>query len=109
MGVPITIQTKAEFVSADAAGAWESERVIVVVETPSDLLDLARAGVRMCEANVGGLHHAKGKREVLAYVYVDDGDLSDMRELCRLGIRLEARDVPQSKPVDLAEVLNLKG
>ena len=108
MGVPISIHTKDEFAAASAEGRWDVERALVVVETPSDLLDLVRAGVRVEEANVGGLHHAEGTREVLPYVYVDDADVAALRELARFGVRLEARDVPQAGSVDLADLLDIR-
>ncbi len=48
---------------------------------------------------------AAGKRELLPYVYVDDDDVAALTELDTLGVRLEARDVPQARPVDVAALL----
>lgn len=105
MGVSISILSVTEFVSASSEGRWEEERVMVVVETPADLLRIVKAGVRVPDANVGGMHHSEGKRELLDYVYVDETDAAALRELIALGTALEARDVPQSRSVDLAEIL----
>jgi mannose/fructose/N-acetylgalactosamine-specific phosphotransferase system component IIB len=106
LGVPITILTREAFKEALAAGEWDSERDFLIVESPADLLDLIVGGLDVPEANVGGMHHAEGKRELLPYVFVDDGDIDAMKEIIRLGTRLEARDVPQAQRVDVAALLS---
>lgn len=101
MGAAISVLAVADFAAEAIAGSWRDERVLVVVESPGDLLRLVRAGVVVGEANVGGMHFSEGKRELLPYVYVDDADVEAMSELRRLGTRLEARDVPQAPAVDV--------
>ena len=105
MGVPISVLGVDAFAAAARDGRWEAERVLVVVESPSDLLRLVRAGVCVSEANVGGMHFEEGKREMLPYVYVDDEDVAAMKTLVSLGTRLEARDVPQAAAVDVGCLL----
>jgi mannose/fructose/N-acetylgalactosamine-specific phosphotransferase system component IIB len=105
MGVRVTIKTRDEFTQALAEGAWENERTFVIVETPADLLALIDGGLRVPSANVGGMHHAAGKRELLPYVFVDDGDIAAMKEIMAKGTNLEARDVPQAQPQDLSVLL----
>jgi mannose/fructose/N-acetylgalactosamine-specific phosphotransferase system component IIB len=51
------------------------------------------------------MHHAAGKRELLPYVFVDDADIAAMKEIMAKGTKLEARDVPQAQPQDLAVLL----
>lgn len=104
-GVEITIMSVDDFASALAKNTWEAERVFVIVETPRDLLRLVEAGLKVPVANVGGMHHAEGKRELLPYVFVDDEDVDAMTAVIASGTRLEARDVPQASPVDMAELL----
>lgn len=105
MGVPISVLGIGEFVNASKEGLWDAARVLVVVESPADLLRIVRGGVSIAEANIGGMHHSPGKREVLPYVYVDDRDVAALRELDSLGVKLEARDVPQARPVDIGAIL----
>jgi mannose/fructose/N-acetylgalactosamine-specific phosphotransferase system component IIB len=104
-GVEITILSVDDFAEALERNTWEGERVFVIVETPGDLLRLIGAGLRVPVANVGGMHHAEGKRELLPYVFVDDDDVDAMKAVIDSGTRLEARDVPQATPVDMAELL----
>lgn len=109
MGVAVSILSTAEFVRASTEGRWENERVLTVVEGPGDLLEIVRAGVKVEEANIGGMHHAEGKHELLPYVYVDDADVAALREISDRGIRLDARDVPQARSVDLSRLLDAQG
>ncbi len=105
MGVAVTVVAVDEFVGCMSDGVWDDERVLLVVESPADLLRVVRGGVAVPDANIGGMHHAPGKRELLPYLYVNDDDVRALRELESLGVRLEARDVPQARPVDVGALL----
>jgi len=101
MGVPISVMSVHDFARAISGGEWGKERVLAVFESPGDLLRAVEGGAVVPEVNVGGMHHSEGKREVLPYVYVDDADVEALERLARGGTRLEARDVPQARSVDL--------
>lgn len=105
LGAAVSIVSVEGFGQALADGTWEGERVLLVVGSPADLLSLVKAGLDVPSANVGGMHHAEGKRELLPYVFVDEDDVRAMREIMDLGTELEARDVPQAQPHDLRDLL----
>ena len=105
MGVPVSIVTRGCFVEGLKAGKWDAERTVVIVESPRDLLALIRSGLDVAEANIGGMHYAEGKRELLPYVFVDDDDVAAMKEIMAADTKLTARDVPQAQPQDLAVLL----
>jgi mannose/fructose/N-acetylgalactosamine-specific phosphotransferase system component IIB len=105
MGVPISILSVKDFGEQLKAGAWNTERVLLVVENPTDLLRVMHSGLEVATANIGGMHHSEGKRELLPYVFVDDRDVAALKEIMASGTRLEARDVPQAQPQDLSVLL----
>jgi mannose/fructose/N-acetylgalactosamine-specific phosphotransferase system component IIB len=107
LGTAVSVLSGAEFLEGIEADAWAPERAIVVVASPRDLVALLRGGLRVEEANVGGMHHAPGKRELLPYVYVDDEDVAAMREIVAMGVSLVARDVPQAAPADVGKLLGI--
>lgn len=94
----------AVFVSVgDARGAldrWqadEDQSVILLTRDLDSMLRLARGGgLRGREVNLGGIHHAAGRSEVLPYVFLDDADRERIRELARGGVDVVARDLPGS-------------
>lgn len=105
MGIRVSIVSIEGFSDGLREGIWESDSAFLIIESPADLLKLVRSGLEIAEANVGGMHHATGKRELLPYVFVNDEDVKAMRELMAGGVRLTARDVPQAQPQDLAVLL----
>jgi mannose/fructose/N-acetylgalactosamine-specific phosphotransferase system component IIB len=55
--------------------------------------------------NLGGIHHRAGRNEKLRYVYLTPDEETELRELEAAGVEVTAQDVPASRPVSLAEVL----
>jgi mannose/fructose/N-acetylgalactosamine-specific phosphotransferase system component IIB len=53
-------------------------------------------GFELREVNLGGLHHAPGKSEVLPYVYLDPEDRERLRALLRRGATVYAQDLPSN-------------
>lgn len=105
LGAAVSVVSVDELCGAVRERRWKDERLIVVVETPADLLRVIEGGVAVPCANVGGMHFADGKRELLPYVYVDDNDVRAMREIASRGTGLLAQDVPQTSPVDIVPIL----
>jgi PTS system mannose-specific IIB component len=109
MGVPVSVATSEGFAEGLKTGKWDDERTFLIVESPRDLLALIRSGLDVAEANIGGMHYAEGKCELLPYVFVDDEDVAAMKEIMAGGTKLTARDVPQAQPRDLAVLLRALG
>jgi mannose/fructose/N-acetylgalactosamine-specific phosphotransferase system component IIB len=110
LGMPPDVA--AEFVTAAEArvrlDGWRSgsERVLVLSKDAATMLALGRGGLlRGAEINVGGLHHAPGRREVLPYVYLSGEEAAALSELAGEGADISARDLPNARRVPLAEML----
>ena len=67
---------------------------------------VVESGVTLSELNLGGLHFSPGKERFLDYLYLDEGDRSILRALLDRGVRIQAQDVPTSKPIDARELLS---
>jgi len=72
----------------------EAERSLLLFPGVAEPLRLKQGGFPLTELNVGGLHHAPGKHELLPYVYLDGRDREALRALAALGVRLVAQDLP---------------
>ncbi len=105
MGAAISVFDVEGFGAEITSGAWQSERVIVVVGAPLDARLLLESGLDVRSINVGGMHYSEGKREILPYVYIDEDDRRELLAIAAGGVALEARDVPQADPVDLLPLL----
>jgi mannose/fructose/N-acetylgalactosamine-specific phosphotransferase system component IIB len=110
LGLPRSVNAK--FLSvADARqqlDAWRDARENVVVLTRNSITmrELARGGLlRGEEVNVGGLHHAPGRRQVLPYVFLSAEEADALRELSDEGADVSARDLPGARRIPLAQLL----
>jgi mannose/fructose/N-acetylgalactosamine-specific phosphotransferase system component IIB len=112
-GVPDDAAGEAVTVAA-AAGAWEQwttdcERRMILLEDVSTAVELLEAGASLDTVNVGGMHGAADRRELLSYVQLDSDQIDACRRLCRAGVRLLARDLPGTSAVDLCALIGERG
>jgi len=102
----ISVLTQKETLTSIQSGQYNDDNVILIIESPQDLLNLVRAGLNIETVNVGGMHYRHGKRQLAAYIYVNENDISCFRKLDSKGIQLEGRDVPVAKKIDIVKQLN---
>lgn len=77
--------------------ASDKQKIFIICETPQDVLKLVEGGVPIDKVNIGNMHMAEGKRQVVGSVAVDDADVAAFKKLQELGVELEIRRVPQEK------------
>lgn len=110
LGLPTGVSAAFESVADARAHVqdWRtsSERIMVLTRNVMTMVRLAREGrLRGADINIGGIHHAPDRREVLPYLYLSADDAAALRELDTLGARVSARDLPGSRPVELPQLL----
>ena len=104
MAAPSYAQTR--FFSIDKTieiihNASDKQKIFLICENPQDVLRLVEGGVPVTKLNIGNMHMAEGKRQVVGSVAVDDSDIAAFRKLQELGVELEIRRVPQEKAESL--------
>lgn len=72
--------------------------ILIMVASPADALALVKGGVPITKISIGHMQAGEGKRPVTPAVAVDDEDVAALKELQELGIELEIRYLPNSKP-----------
>ncbi len=96
---------------ADAAQRfpeWQAgeSRCFVLTRDLATMRRLAESGLLDgLEINLGGLHHAPGRRRVLPYLFLSDEDREELRRLRRTGVPVNAQDVPTARKIGLDEIL----
>jgi PTS system mannose-specific IIB component/fructoselysine and glucoselysine-specific PTS system IIB component len=95
--------------AAERLEGWKRDGVATVVLT-RDIGSMRRLAEddRLLgeEVNLGGLHHAPGKEELLPYLFVTAQDVDDLRLLASYGVEVAARDLPDAPRVGLASLLD---
>jgi len=87
-------------------GEFEKERTIVLLESPQDLLRLAQQGVKIAEANLGGMYFKEGRKQLLPYVYLSEEEMAVFEKLFKLGIKVFCQDLPGAEKKDLEMFLH---
>jgi PTS system N-acetylgalactosamine-specific IIB component len=74
--------------------ASDRQKIFIVCETPQDVLKLVQGGVPIKKVNIGNMHMAEGKRQIVGSVAVNDADVEAFKKMRDLGVELEIRRVP---------------
>lgn len=113
MGVPEGVE--AEFVTVEDALArlpgWQGspERVLLLTRDIDTMSRLAATGLlRGREVNIGGIHHAPGRTQVLRYVFLSDMERRQLEGLTEHGVSVVARDLPGSRGVGIDELVRTR-
>lgn len=111
LGLPPAVV--AEFADVEGArrslSTWreDAQRSIVLTRDAVTMRRLGAGGLLAgMEVNVGGLHHAPGRRQVLPYVYLSETESTALQELAAEGANVSARDLPATRRVPLDQLLN---
>lgn len=86
----------AEALAPGFAAEVAAERTILLFPGIEEALRLAEGGFGLSEVNLGGLHHAPGKSEMLPYVFLDALDREHLRALAHRGATVYAQDLPSN-------------
>lgn len=103
--ITISIWTESETVNYFKENQFKEEKVILIVETPQEISNLCAKGVPIEVVNIGGMHFKHGKKQLAQYIFVDDNDIKYLKILKSKNIKLEGHDVPTSKKIDVAEII----
>ena len=112
MGVPQEMEVFFHTV-ADAPGrldAYRSDRRRGILLT-GDVRSMAClvAAADIPAVNVGGVHHRPGRVQRLRYVFLNDEEERQLRQIAARGVEVAAQDVPGAWPVPLDELLKSEG
>lgn len=105
-GARAVVLSVSEALEPATLAAVEAERSFLLFPGPDEPLRLREGGFPIQELNVGGLHHAEGKRAVLPFVYLDSKDENALRRLAEMGVRLTAQDLPTNPAYPLEPLLS---
>lgn len=109
MAVPehtkVSILTIAQTTEAILNGQFERDRAMLLLTSPQDVLNLINKGVKIEQVNVGGIHYSPEKKQILKAISVSREEIKAFQELDRLGVRLEARMVPDDEKMDIMEII----
>ena len=103
-GVPVEVHGFAEGSLRVIEIAKDDEQAFVLVKSPLTALRLRQAGVGFDVLNIGGMGSGPGRRPLYKNISANAEELEAMRELERMGTRVEMRIVADDRPVAFSSV-----
>ncbi|MBM4409018.1 MAG: PTS sugar transporter subunit IIB [Chloroflexi bacterium] len=108
LAAPQGVQVEVHSVADGAARVMDladtSEDVFVLLRSPVIALGLRRAGVPFDVLNVGGMGSGPGRRSLYKNISANEDELAAMRELEKMGTRVELRIVADDRAVPFSSV-----
>ncbi len=109
MGVPPDMDVYFHAVDDTAAVlpgyVQDARRGLLLVGSVDTMQRLVARNPEIRTVNVGGVHHAEGRRQRMRYVFLTAGEEATLRDLQERGVEVTAQDVPAARPVPLDELL----
>ncbi len=94
---------------------YENDNLMILFSNPQDIVRMIDSGIKFQSINIGGMHYAHGKKQLLTNLSVDKNDVEAFLKLINCGIELETRALPQDDRYNAvtdiqkeAEILGIK-
>ncbi len=94
---------------------YDNDKLMILFSNPQDIVRMIDNGIKFQSVNIGGMHYAHGKKQLLTNLSVDKNDVVAFLKLIENGIELETRALPQDERynavIDIqkeAEILGIK-
>lgn len=85
--------------------ASPAQKIVLIVETPQDVLKLAEGGVPFSHVNIGNMHFSEGKNQIHKSVSVDHSDVEAFRALGEMGINCSIQRVPTEEAIHIMDAI----
>ncbi|WP_067139802.1 PTS N-acetylgalactosamine transporter subunit IIB [Oceanivirga salmonicida] len=108
MVVPAGIDTRYFTIEKTAAvihKAADRQKILLVCQTPQDVLALTEKGLVVPEWIVGNMHFAEGKKQITPTVSVDEEDIKTFKKISEFGVKLTVKGVPTDLGKDIMKLL----
>lgn len=112
MAVPSTITVTVLSVDGAATALKGSQfgkdNLLLLLSNPADTLRLLQKGIALTSINLGGMHYAQGKTQLLRNLSVNEADLEALFAIGAKGIEVEGRILPRDERIDVIDILRKK-
>ena len=103
-GVKLVIKTIEDRIAALNSGVTDKYHLMIVVDSIEDAYRLLKkTGFK--QLNIGATRFAVGKKQVLDGVYLDEQDMSRVRELAQDGVHMEVQMIPSKPKTDIMTLI----
>jgi PTS system mannose-specific IIB component len=98
------ILTVEEATKCISNGEFKNRKIMLIVNSPADILKMKERGIQITELNVGGMYQKPGRIEILPYLHLSLEEITDFKKLFSQNVRCYCLDVPLGEKKDLKEL-----
>lgn len=84
----------------------QGRRIMILFNSLTSLSAAVDCGFFTGHVNIGNIHNLRGGREFTQSIFLNREDISHVRKLHKIGISLEAREVPDGRCLNLYDLLS---
>lgn len=104
-GVKLVIKNIEDSIAALKSGVTDKYKLFIVVESVDDAYKLSKAYPEIKEINLGGIKAKEDTKNIGKAVNITSKEERLLNELTEQGVKVEIRQVPSDKKIDITEVL----
>ncbi len=104
-GVKVHVIPIANMVKANNDPRFGDTRAMLLFESVEDALAAIKAGVEVKELNLGSSAYKEGKVNVTKALSFNQSDVDAIKELQKLGVKLDVRGVPNDSPANVDDLI----
>ena len=104
-GVSLSVLNVDKAASRIKEGAYDNQKVFMVVKSPTTLVRLVNLGVQIDEVNVGNIYDKKDKIQIASSIYVSQEMIDAFYELSDKEVHLVKQLVPSHKVEEFMPML----
>ncbi|MEK7880411.1 MAG: PTS sugar transporter subunit IIB [Deltaproteobacteria bacterium] len=101
-GLRVVVESVRDVAKDTAAGAFEKNRAMFIVNCLKDAMRLYEEGFKFASLNIGNIHHKTNGRVVTRSVILDDEDERVIERFEGMGVNIDIRDIPTKPAVPYA-------
>jgi mannose/fructose/sorbose-specific phosphotransferase system IIB component len=106
--INLSILSVSEAAEKIKARAFDDDCAMLLAKSPEDIYRLIKAGGRVPEVNIGGMHFAEDKVQLFDAIFVDKKDVEMIEKINGLNVALEVRMVPTDSKKDVMKAIEEK-
>lgn len=104
-GVKVHVIPVGKMIEIDKDPRFGLTKVLLLFETPQDVLEFVEGGGELEEVNLGSMAHSKGKVVVTNALAMGEDDVETLEKLKAKGVKFDVRKVPADRAENLDNLL----
>lgn len=100
-GSILTVEEATKYLSN---GEFKNRKIMLIVNSPADILKMKERGIQIAELNIGGMYQKQERIQILPYLHLSLEEIADFKKLFSQNVKCICLDVPLGEKKNLKEL-----